>query len=165
MVNCQRGFSGEIVTGKTFRRASKANRHYFYQAYPFEVKRDEDYVFVSESATDLFGLIYKDAFHPNDSRTNMITLNDDAGPNYGFSIDIPLKEKVTYILVVTTFEPLAIGKFNVRIKNDGPPVEFKMPLAPITAISISEMRRRLFSFEMILEISLLQLADRCISKG
>lgn len=79
-----------------------------------------EYGFFGEGDADMFGLLYKSQFDPQNSAENLMGSDDDSGDSYAFNLRMNLEASRRYILVVTTFRVLIPTAFNViAYSSDG----------------------------------------------
>ncbi|CAF1562274.1 unnamed protein product, partial [Adineta ricciae] len=69
------------------------------------------YIFTSKSYFGAVGYLYEKSFDPVNPSNNLVTSGDVVGINGEFEIDVSLSNARTYILVVTSSQPLRTGVF------------------------------------------------------
>lgn len=85
----------------------------YYEAIKVNVIEDGTYTFSSSSNLDTYGYIYEEEFHPFNPSFNKLDDTDDGGCTNQFKIIKYFERMKTYILVITTYDPLAIGSFSI----------------------------------------------------
>ncbi|CAF1956177.1 unnamed protein product [Rotaria magnacalcarata] len=103
------------------------DKQYYYQAIEFSVSMMGTYTFTSKSQINTYGSIYDDSFNASDPILNLISQDNGSNSNGQFKMNASLQPGHKYILVATTFNPKAVGKFlivysgpaaiNVRSQN------------------------------------------------
>jgi hypothetical protein len=80
-----------------------------------KVHESGDYIFRSQSSIDTYGSIYANRFNPVNPSENLLSTDDDSGPDGQFKIDIHLDVNMTYVLVETTYHPGETGTFSITV--------------------------------------------------
>jgi hypothetical protein len=91
---------------------------FYYRALQLQVATTGRYTFRSSSAIPhTYIYLYQANFYPDYPQYNIVIQEDDSSENYPFGFTVTLRSDLTYILVFTTFSPLATGAFNITIKG------------------------------------------------
>jgi len=91
---------------------------FYYRALQLRTATTGKYTFQSSSEIHhTFIYLYQGNFYPNDPQYNIVIQGDDSSENYPFGFTVILRSDLTYVLVFTTFSPLATGAFNIIIKG------------------------------------------------
>ncbi|CAF3224322.1 unnamed protein product [Rotaria socialis] len=85
--------------------------YYYYDAIQITVYTSGAYTFTSKSYFGAVGYLYESSFDPSNPSNNLIHFGDVVGINGEFEIDVSLSNDRTYILVVTSSQPLRTGVF------------------------------------------------------
>lgn len=73
------------------------------------------YTFVVNSAMDTYGCLYGGPFNSTQPISNMITCDDDSGPESNFELKPTLTAYQPITIVVTTYKSSQIGSFTVQM--------------------------------------------------
>ncbi len=98
-----------------FSRIECGSSNYYYQAIQVNVVETGCYSLVSNSTIDIYGYIYTDNFDPFNMNMNLLSQSDQSYRNNQFELISVLQTDITYILVMTTFDPNMIGLFSVLV--------------------------------------------------
>ena len=116
-------FSGTLsYNSPTFTRpGGGGSSSYYYQAIQTTTSASGTYILRSTSSTglDTYGCLYNRYFDPANPSGNLLICDDDSGGSGQFSINYYLFSGQTYILVVTTYAPLATGSYAVLAMGQG----------------------------------------------
>jgi len=116
-------FSGTLsLSSPTFYRPSGGSYlSYYYQAVQTRTYIGGTYTLRSTSSTglDTYGCLYSTSFDPTYPYKNLVTCDDDGGGNLQFLISRYLSSGQTYVLVVTTSSPHAIGSYSIIASGPG----------------------------------------------
>jgi hypothetical protein len=85
--------------------------YYYFQAIQINVPVDGIYILTTNSTVDTRGYFYYNFFDPSEPTLQLVTDNDDGGTFLQFRIEVYLQLVNTYVLVVTTHRPFALGNF------------------------------------------------------
>ena len=66
---------------------------------------------------DTYGYLYSQNFYPNSPSLNLIRSDDDSGENNQFQFEVYLQSNMTYVLVLTTLDPLMVGNYEVIVQG------------------------------------------------
>ncbi|CAF4025477.1 unnamed protein product, partial [Rotaria sordida] len=91
---------------------------YYYEAIMISVPETGYYAVGSNNIINTYGYLYLNSFNPSNIAENLITGDDDKAGNSQFAIVYEFKSMTTYILVVTTHDPVVIGP--LLILAEGP---------------------------------------------
>jgi hypothetical protein len=87
---------------------------FYYEAISVTVPIRGSYSFTSISSLDTYGYLYVNAFNSSNLSNNLRTENNDGdNSTFQFQIKYVLDPTITYILVVTTYEPGTTGAFSI----------------------------------------------------
>lgn len=107
-------YSSALTMDSTFMwRTPGSSDVTFYQAVEIEVTTASMYMFLSNSAMDMYGYLYKNTFDPTHLTDNLLVSNDDGAGDHQFVLLVALQPMLTYTLIVTTFEQNTIGDFTI----------------------------------------------------
>jgi hypothetical protein len=102
-------------SSQIFSRIDCESSNYYYEAIQVNVVETGCYSLLSNSTIDIYGYIYKDNFDPSDLTMNLLSESDQSTGNNQFELISGLQTNITYILVITTFDPNLIGLFSVLL--------------------------------------------------
>ncbi|CAF3722778.1 unnamed protein product [Rotaria sordida] len=91
---------------------------YYYEAIMISVPETGYYAVGSNNTINTYGYLYLNSFNPSNIAENLITGDDDKAGNSQFAIVYEFKSMTTYILIVTTHDPVVIG--SLLILAEGP---------------------------------------------
>ena len=114
-------FSGTLSpSSPTFTRPNGAG-FFYYQAIQTTTYTSDTYTLRSTSSTglDTYGCLYSTYFDPNYPSRNLLVCDDDSGGSAQFLINYDLSSAQIYILVVTTYAPLATGSYAILATGPG----------------------------------------------
>ena len=89
--------------------------NYHYETIEVNVEETGTYSFDSNSTVTTYGYIYKHSFDPFNSNENLLTQSNHSCGRFHFQFTTHLQFNITYVLVVTTFEPNVQGAFSVFV--------------------------------------------------
>ena len=115
-------FSGTLSSNSpTFSRPYGGSSSYYYQAIQTTTYTGGTYTLRSTSSTglDTYGCLYSTYFDPNYPSENLLACDDDSGGSAQFLINYYLSSAQIYILVVTTYAPLATGSYAILATGPG----------------------------------------------
>ena len=113
-------YAGSLsFSSPTFTRPNAADGSYYYEALPVIISISGTYSFLSFSTTDMFGVLYADAFDPNYSSRNLLAIDDDGAGDRQFLINVTLSSTRRYILVMTTYETRMNAYYVLRAYGSG----------------------------------------------
>ncbi|UJR19518.1 hypothetical protein I4U23_022648 [Adineta vaga] len=83
--------------------------YYYFQAIRITTPTAATYVFTSDSDIDTRGYFYQNSFDPSDPMTNLVTEDDDSGPQLQFRIQVYLQPGPSTMPSILTFYINAIS--------------------------------------------------------
>lgn len=90
---------------------------YYYEMFQVSVAMSGPYMFSSNSSIDAYGYLYRYGFSPENPKLNLIFKDDNSGDGLQFKLTPFLQINTTYVLVVTTYEPLVTGAFSINASS------------------------------------------------
>ncbi|CAF1251562.1 unnamed protein product [Adineta ricciae] len=112
--NIQTIYSSTLTKNHTmFSRTRFSEFKYHYEAIKVVVSKDDFYTLTANSNIDLYGHVYKDQFDPHNPTFNIIAWNGKHHNQSQYQFTLELLVNITYIWVVTTYEPNVIGSFSI----------------------------------------------------
>jgi hypothetical protein len=116
---------------------------YYYQAFQLSIYTPGQYTFSSTGSNfDTYGYLYTssmDLFYPAQS---LLAQDDDSGGGREFRIIYNVRSSTTLILVVTSYQNGATGRFTVQ--TSGPVSVYPSPFTPVTSRPILTTRTSSF---------------------
>ncbi|CAF1657006.1 unnamed protein product [Adineta ricciae] len=92
-------------------------RNYHYEAFEMNVAENRYYTVYSSASINTYGSIYENKFNPLNPAENLLIQNDNGTSNDQFKFELPLYDDTTYVLVVTTSNPMVIGDVTIHISG------------------------------------------------
>jgi hypothetical protein len=89
----------------------------YYETIEVTVTENDYYVLSSNSTMDIYGSIYRNIFYPLNPIVNRILEDGKCCNSEPFKITVYLQINISYILVVTTYNPNVIGTFSVIVSG------------------------------------------------
>jgi hypothetical protein len=89
----------------------------FYETIEVTVTENAYYVLSSNSNIDIYASIYKNIFYPLNPIGNRILEDGKCCNSEPFKMTVYLEMNISYILVVTTYNPNVIGTFSVIVSG------------------------------------------------
>ena len=112
-VDLQTTYESNLTTASSSFARECIESNYYYEAIQVNVVEDGNYILGSESEIDTVGYLYENQFNPLNPSTNRLNENDEGGCDNQFKLIHYLQKQITYILVVTTYEPNKLGSYSV----------------------------------------------------
>lgn len=104
----------QLLVNLIYEQILKEEENFIIKHFKFEYQQLET-TFASTDNMDAYGYIYQGNFYPSYPQYTIITEDDESGENNQFKMAAPLRSDITYILVVTTYEPDTIGSYGVTV--------------------------------------------------
>jgi hypothetical protein len=89
----------------------------YFQALQVTIASSGNYTFTSVSSMNTYGYLYNGSFDPSHPSQNLTMSNDDGGFNRQFLLTVRLFCGMSYVLVVTTYDPMVTGNFSVTVSG------------------------------------------------
>ncbi len=121
-------YSGVLRTNnQIYTRYGQTTKSFYYQAIEVRVSITGSYTFTSSSTiSDTYGYLYQGNFYPTYPQYNIVISDDNGAGGGQFQLTASLRSDIRYILIFTTYSPLAIGTINFA--GTGPSLISILPL-------------------------------------
>ena len=93
------------------RNSSCSNPTNYYQAISFNVSAAGSYIMATRGRVDTYGLLYNTTFNAANPMQGLIYEDDEGAGDGQFAVMGDLRPGVRYTVVVTTYDPNAVGAF------------------------------------------------------
>lgn len=103
-----------------FARPNGNGTRYYFKAIELTASISGRYMIVANSDADTYGCLYRTPFNPNSPLFNLLTTDDDDGPERNFNLTANLITDQSVIVVVTTYNPLRTISFNITVYGPAP---------------------------------------------
>jgi hypothetical protein len=91
--------------------------NYHYETIQVNVQENSTYSFDSISTIITYGYIYEYSFDPFNPTENLLSQSNYSCGGFHFQFATYLRRNMTYVLVVTTFQPNVQGSFSVFVRG------------------------------------------------
>ena len=88
---------------------------YYYEGIKIVLITDDFYILTASSNIDLYGHVYKNHVGPHHLTFNIIAWNGKHYNQSQFQFTLEFLVNITYIWVVTTYEPNVTGSFSITV--------------------------------------------------
>ena len=99
-----------------FHRPS-TNGDYFYEQIKVTTAVAGNFMFLSESSINIYGLLYYPTFNATSPSSNLLAFDDESGGKGQFFFQYHLEANQQYYLVISTRQEYRIDKFIVHVRG------------------------------------------------
>ena len=98
----------------TFSHSGRSEQ-FHYQAIRLPITKTGVYIIRSNAMFDSYGFLYRSSFDPSKPLANLMAEDNNSDLSLDFRMTSKLQAGTTYILVVTTYNPMKIGVYELSL--------------------------------------------------